>query len=57
LKSNQKFIFLELFMSKNLLPVSPCPQNSTTKVTLAYVSFCLPKEKDWNTIKSPLLTS
>ena len=33
--SNHENIFLELILEqKYLLPVDPCPQNSTTKVTL-----------------------
>ena len=30
----KKNIFLELLLFKYLLPVDPCPQNSTTEVTL-----------------------
>ena len=34
-----KYFFRTYFLSKNLLLVDPCPQNSTTEVTLKYNSF------------------
>ena len=42
LKSDQKTFFLRnRFLTKNLLPVDYCPQNSTNKVTLIHIVFQL----------------